>query len=107
MRHQKAGRKLGRNASHRLALKRNLTRSLIEHGRIVTTVQKYTEPLEPFIEKFDTPVPILSAFDSSETFGDLLLKGSGISQDQQDRFNLMVRIIKAVNTIDRSPNPHL
>lgn len=71
-------------------------------GDIVTTVQKYTEPLEPFIEKFDTPVPILSAFDSSETFGDLLLKGSGISQDQQDRFNLMVRIIKAVNTIDLS-----
>ena len=53
MRHQKAGRKLGRNASHRLALKRNLTRSLIEHGRIVTTEQKAKE-LRPFIEKLIT-----------------------------------------------------
>ena len=34
MRHQKAGRKLGRNASHRLALKRNLTRSLIESALV-------------------------------------------------------------------------
>ena len=40
MRHQKAGRKLGRNATHRLALKRNLTRSLIQHERIVTTVRE-------------------------------------------------------------------
>ncbi len=53
MRHQKAGRKLGRNASHRLALKRNLTRSLIEHGRIITTVQKAKE-LRPFVEKLIT-----------------------------------------------------
>ena len=53
MRHQKAGRKLGRNASHRLALKRNLTRSLIEHGRIITTEQKAKE-LRPFIEKLIT-----------------------------------------------------
>lgn len=53
MRHQKAGRKLGRNATHRLALKRNLTRSLIEHGRITTTVQKAKE-LRPFIEKLIT-----------------------------------------------------
>jgi large subunit ribosomal protein L17 len=53
MRHQKAGRKLGRNATHRLALKRNLTRSLIEHGRIITTVQKAKE-LRPFIEKLIT-----------------------------------------------------
>jgi large subunit ribosomal protein L17 len=53
MRHQKAGRKLGRNATHRLALKRNLTRSLIEHGRIITTVQKAKE-LRPFVEKLIT-----------------------------------------------------
>lgn len=53
MRHQKAGRKLGRNASHRLAMYRNLTRSLIEHGRIVTTEQKAKE-LRPFVEKLIT-----------------------------------------------------
>lgn len=53
MRHLKAGRKLGRNASHRLALMRNLTRALIEHERIITTVEKAKE-LRPFIEKLIT-----------------------------------------------------
>src|SRR5262245_8443591 len=43
MRHLKAGRKLGRNATHRMALMRNLTRALIEHGRIITTVEKAKE----------------------------------------------------------------
>src|SRR4051812_3852551 len=53
MRHLKAGRQLGRNGSHRLALFRNLSRALIEHGRIVTTVEKAKE-LRPFIEKLVT-----------------------------------------------------
>ena len=39
MRHLKSGRKLGRNASHRRALMRNLARALFEHGRIITTVR--------------------------------------------------------------------
>lgn len=55
MRHLKAGRKLGRNATHRLALMRNLTRSLIQHERIITTVEKAKE-LRPFIEKLITLV---------------------------------------------------
>ncbi len=71
-------------------------------GDIVTTVQKYTKPLQPFIDMFETPVPILSAFDSSETMGDLLLQGAGFSPDQQDRFDLMIKVIKAVNTFDLS-----
>ncbi len=53
MRHLKAGRKLGRNASHRLALMRNLTRSLIQHERIITTLEKAKE-LRPFVEKLIT-----------------------------------------------------
>src|SRR5262245_51159709 len=53
MRHQKAGRTLGRNAAHRLALFRNLSRALIEHGRIITTEPKAKE-LRPFIEKLVT-----------------------------------------------------
>ena len=53
MRHRKAGRKLGRNATHRLALMRNLTRSLVQHERIITTVEKAKE-LRPFIEKLIT-----------------------------------------------------
>jgi large subunit ribosomal protein L17 len=53
MRHLKAGRQLGRNASHRLALMRNLARALIEHGRIITTVAKAKE-VRPFVEKLVT-----------------------------------------------------
>src|SRR5215472_7059041 len=53
MRHLKAGRKLGRNASHRLALMRNLARALFEHGRIVTTLEKAKEA-RPFVEKLIT-----------------------------------------------------
>jgi large subunit ribosomal protein L17 len=53
MRHLKAGRKLGRNASHRLALMRNLSRALIEHGRIITTVAKAKEARR-FFEKLVT-----------------------------------------------------
>src|SRR4051812_30093763 len=53
MRHRNAGRTLGRNATHRLALFRNLSRALIEHERIVTTVAKAKE-LRPFIEKLIT-----------------------------------------------------
>jgi large subunit ribosomal protein L17 len=55
MRHLKSGRKLGRNAPHRLALKRNLTRSLIQHERIITTVEKAKE-LRSFVEKIITIV---------------------------------------------------
>jgi large subunit ribosomal protein L17 len=43
MRHRKTGRKLGRNASHRKALFRNMVTSLLEHGRIVTTEAKAKE----------------------------------------------------------------
>nr|WP_320048432.1 50S ribosomal protein L17 [uncultured Desulfuromonas sp.] len=37
MRHNKSGRRLGRNSSHRAAMMRNLVTSLIDHERITTT----------------------------------------------------------------------
>ena len=43
MRHQKAGRKLGRTASHRNAMFRNMVTSLFQHGRIQTTDAKAKE----------------------------------------------------------------
>lgn len=43
MRHRKAGRKLGRNSSHRDAMLRNMVTSLLEEERIVTTVPKAKE----------------------------------------------------------------
>jgi large subunit ribosomal protein L17 len=67
MRHRKAGRKLGRNASHRKALFRNMASHLIRTvrideddeqkpkvpGRIVTTLAKAKE-LRPYVEKLIT-----------------------------------------------------
>ena len=53
MRHRRAGRKLGRDASHRKALYANLTASLIEHGRIKTTVAKAKE-VRPVAEEMIT-----------------------------------------------------
>ena len=43
MRHQKSGRKLNRNSSHRKAMFRNMASSLIEHEIIKTTVPKAKE----------------------------------------------------------------
>lgn len=43
MRHQKAGRKLGRSSSHRTALYRNLVRELLARDRIETTDEKAKE----------------------------------------------------------------
>lgn len=49
MRHLKAGKKLGRTASHRKAMLRALSASLIKHHRIVTTLTKAKE-LRRFVE---------------------------------------------------------
>src|SRR5437868_2416849 len=53
MRHLKAGRKLGRNASHRRALYRNLAVALFQHERIITTLAK-AKAVRPFVEKLIT-----------------------------------------------------
>ena len=53
MRHHRAGRKLGRDAAHRKAMYANLTASLIEHGRIRTTVAKAKE-VRPVAEEMIT-----------------------------------------------------
>ena len=53
MRHRRAGKKLGRDASHRKALYSNLTGALIEHGRIETTVTK-AKAVRPIAEQMIT-----------------------------------------------------
>jgi large subunit ribosomal protein L17 len=52
MRHQKAGRALGRTSSHRTAMYRNMAVSLIQHEMIRTTLPKAKElrrVVEPLI----------------------------------------------------------
>jgi large subunit ribosomal protein L17 len=53
VRHHRAGRKLGRDASHRKALYANLAGALIEHGRIKTTVTK-AKAVRPVAEQMIT-----------------------------------------------------
>ena len=53
MRHQRTGKKLGRDSAHRRALYANLTGALIEHGRIKTTVTK-AKAVKPIAEKMIT-----------------------------------------------------
>jgi large subunit ribosomal protein L17 len=43
MRHKVSGRKFGRERDHRRLMLRNLVKSLVEHGRINTTVAKAKE----------------------------------------------------------------
>jgi large subunit ribosomal protein L17 len=53
VRHHRAGKKLGRDSSHRKALYANLTGSLIEHGRIKTTEAK-AKAVKPIAEQMIT-----------------------------------------------------
>ena len=53
MRHNKAGRRLGRTTSHRIAMFRNMVTSLLEHERITTTDAKAKE-LRSIAEKMIT-----------------------------------------------------
>jgi len=53
MRHGKAGYKLGRTSSHRLATLRNLAAALLEHGQIVTTLPR-AKAVQPWVEKLIT-----------------------------------------------------
>ena len=68
MRHRKSGRALGRNSSHRKAMYRNMSVSLIRHECIRTTVEKAKElrrVVEPIItlSKDDTASKRRLAFD--------------------------------------------
>lgn len=53
MRHRKHGGNFGRTPSHRAAMVRNLAVSVLEEGRIRTTVQK-AKAAKPFVEKLVT-----------------------------------------------------
>lgn len=53
MRHRNSGKKLGRTASHKAAMLRNMASSLFEHKKIKTTEAKAKE-LRPYAEKLIT-----------------------------------------------------
>lgn len=53
MRHALSGRKLNRTSAHRLAMRRNLVQSLVEHGEVRTTLAK-AKDLRGFAERLVT-----------------------------------------------------
>jgi large subunit ribosomal protein L17 len=53
VRHQRSGKKLGRDSAHRRALYSNLAGALIEHGRIRTTEAK-AKAVKPVAEQMIT-----------------------------------------------------
>ncbi|WP_067516611.1 50S ribosomal protein L17 [Endozoicomonas ascidiicola] len=59
MRHRKSGRKLNRNSSHRKAMFKNMTASLVEHEVIKTTLPKAKE-----LRRVAEPLITLSKEDS-------------------------------------------
>ena len=75
MRHQKNRHKLGRDTAHRKALLANLSKELIEHERIETTVAK-AKAVKPEVEKLITLA----------RRGDLHARRQALSALGQDKF---------------------
>jgi len=75
MRHAKQRHKLSRDAGHRKALLRNLSRELIEHERIRTSQAK-AKAVKPEVEKLITLAKV----------GDLHARRQALSVLGQDRF---------------------
>ena len=99
MRHRHSGRQLNRNSSHRKAMFRNMTVSLVEHELIKTTVAKakelrgYAEPLIT-LAKNDSVANRRLAFDrtrSKEAVGKLFTE---LGPRYQERPGGYIRILK-------------
>ena len=99
MRHRLSGRQLNRNASHRKAMFRNMTASLVEHELIKTTLPKakelrrVAEPLITFA-KVDSVANRRLAFSrlqSKEAVGKLF---SNLGPRYQNRPGGYIRILK-------------
>jgi len=99
MRHRKSGRQLNRNSSHRKAMFKNMTNSLVEHELIKTTLPKAKElrrVIEPLITlaKEDSVANRRLAFartGSKDTVGKLF---SEIGPRYSERPGGYVRILK-------------
>ena len=109
MRHRHSGRQLNRNSSHRKAMFRNMTNSLVEHELIKTTLPKakelrrFAEPLIT-LSKTDSVANRRLAFDrtrSKEAVGKLF---SELGPRYLERPGGYIRILKAgYRTGDKAP----
>lgn len=91
MRHQKAGRKFGRNTSHRRAMFRNLAGNLVLHGQIKTTDAKAKE-LRRIAERLVTKAIRL---------GDDLTVDVAKVKDEDERQRILARRLHARREVAR------
>ena len=99
MRHRHSGRQLNRNSSHRKAMFRNMTTSLLEHELIKTTVPKakelrrYAEPLIT-LAKEDSVANRRLAFDRTRSKAVVGKLFTDLGPRYQDRPGGYIRIMK-------------
>ncbi|PWK51926.1 50S ribosomal protein L17 [Pleionea mediterranea] len=109
MRHRKSGRKLNRNSSHRQAMFRNMSVSLIKHQVIKTTLPKAKElrrVAEPLITlaKTDSVANRRLAFSRTRSKEAVGILFNELGPRYQDRPGGYLRIIKAgFRTGDNAP----
>ena len=97
MRHMKAGRKFGRNTSHRRAMFRNLAGNLVLHGRIETTDAKARE-LARITDRLITRAVRL---------GDELTVDVDKIKDEDERQRIVARRVHAQRQVARFLPKHL
>ncbi|MDA8814848.1 50S ribosomal protein L17 [Luminiphilus sp.] len=109
MRHRHSGRQLNRNSSHRKAMFRNMTVSLVEHELIKTTVAKakelrgYAEPLIT-LAKSDSVANRRLAFDRTRSKAAVGKLFSELGPRYQERPGGYIRILKCgYRTGDKAP----
>ena len=99
MRHRHSGRQLNRNSSHRKAMFRNMTVSLVEHELIRTTLPKakelrsYAEPLITLAKK-DSVANRRLAFDRTRDGSAVGKLFSELGPRYQERPGGYIRIMK-------------
>jgi large subunit ribosomal protein L17 len=109
MRHRQSGRQLNRNSSHRKAMFRNMTTSLVEHELIKTTVPKAKElrrVAEPLITlaKNDSVANRRLAFDRLRDKAAVGKLFTELGPRYQERPGGYIRILKCgYRTGDKAP----
>lgn len=109
MRHRHSGRQLNRNSSHRKAMFRNMTASLVEHELIKTTLPKakelrgYAEPLITLSKK-DSVANRRLAFDRLRDKAAVGKLFNELGPRYLDRPGGYIRILKCgLRTGDKAP----
>ena len=109
MRHRHSGRQLNRNSSHRKAMFRNMTVSLVEHELIKTTLPKakelrsYAEPLIT-LAKNDSVANRRLAFDRTRSKSAVGKLFTELGPRYQERPGGYIRIMKCgYRTGDKAP----